>query len=75
MISNDEISDRSALIAVYALCGFANIGSLGIQLGGLGPLAPHRRTDMAEIVLSAMIAGTIACFSTACVAALLTETD
>mmetsp|Transcript_5234 Transcript_5234/g.19184 ORF Transcript_5234/g.19184 Transcript_5234/m.19184 type:complete len:660 (-) Transcript_5234:68-2047(-) len=73
MIANDEISDRSATIAVYALCGFANIGSLGIQLGGLGPLAPHRRTDMAEIVLSAMIAGTVACFSTACVAALLTE--
>jgi CNT family concentrative nucleoside transporter len=63
---------RSMVIATYALCGFANLGSIGIQLGGIGPLAPERRSDLARIGFRAMIAGTLACFMTACVIGLMT---
>lgn len=58
---------RSMVIATYALCGFANFGSIGIQLGGISPLAPERRSDLARIGLRAMIGGTLAAFMTACV--------
>ncbi len=60
-----ELSDRAKLIAVYALCGFANFASIAIQLGGLGPLAPDRRRDLANLALRAMIAGNLAAFMTA----------
>ncbi|KNC80388.1 hypothetical protein SARC_07245 [Sphaeroforma arctica JP610] len=66
-----SISERSELIATYALCGFANVGSMGIMLGGLTPLAPHRSTDFAKVVPWALVSGTIACFTTACVAGFL----
>ena len=56
------------MIATYALCGFANFGSIGVMLGGLGVMAPHRKADMAKVVLRAMIAGNVACFTTACIA-------
>eukprot|EP01134_Creolimax_fragrantissima_P000099 CFRG0099T1 len=69
----DVISERSEVIATYALCGFANIGSMGIQLGGLTPMAPHRASDFARCVTRALLAGTIACFSTACVAGFLMD--
>lgn len=65
------ISDHSMRIAIYALCGFANIGSIGIQIGGLGLLAPNRRADLARMGLKAMIGGNIASFLTACVAGLV----
>ncbi|ELU16284.1 hypothetical protein CAPTEDRAFT_160388 [Capitella teleta] len=65
------LSDRSIAIATYALCGFANIGSIGIQLGGLGAMAPHRKSDLASVAVRAMIAGNVACFMTACIAGLL----
>lgn len=65
------ISIRSEIIATYALCGFANISSIGIQIGGMGPLAPSRRKDMATVAIRALIAGTIACFMTACIAGVL----
>ncbi|XP_048577915.1 solute carrier family 28 member 3-like [Nematostella vectensis] len=61
----------SEIISTYALCGFANLGSIGVQLGGLGPMAPHRVTDMSKIAIRALFAGTIACFMTACVAGVL----
>ncbi|EDO42082.1 predicted protein [Nematostella vectensis] len=64
-------SIRSEIISTYALCGFANLGSIGVQLGGLGPMAPHRVTDMSKIAIRALFAGTIACFMTACVAGVL----
>ncbi|XP_041366880.1 solute carrier family 28 member 3-like [Gigantopelta aegis] len=64
------LSTRSEVIATYALCGFANIGSVGILLGGLSALAPKRKPEMSRIILRAMIAGNIACFMTACVAGL-----
>lgn len=67
------ISDRSVVIATYALCGFSNLASMGVQLGGLGALAPTRKSDMSKIVVRAMIAGNVACFMTACIAGLFYE--
>jgi concentrative nucleoside transporter, CNT family len=62
---------KSVVIASYALCGFANFGSIGIQIGGLAALAPSRRSDIASLGLRAMIAGSLASFQTAAVAAIL----
>ncbi|CAL1538783.1 unnamed protein product [Lymnaea stagnalis] len=62
------ISDRSVVIATYALCGFSNISSMGIQLGALGAMAPNRKGDLSKIVFRAMLAGNVACFLTACIA-------
>ncbi|RMG14589.1 MAG: NupC/NupG family nucleoside CNT transporter [Planctomycetota bacterium] len=62
---------RSVVIATYALCGFANFGSIAIQIGGIGGIAPERRGDLAKLGLRAMIAGTIAAFLTATVAGLM----
>ena len=73
--SLDQISARSEVILIYALCGFSNFGSIGITIGGLTPLAPKRGKDLTELVLSAMIAGNVACFMTACIAALLYDPD
>ncbi|CAB3989736.1 Solute carrier family 28 member 3 [Paramuricea clavata] len=65
------ISERSQIIATYALCGFSNFSSIGIQIGGLGPLAPNRKSDLATLAMRALLAGTLACFMTACVAGIL----
>lgn len=65
------ISLRSEVIATYALCGFANVGSIGIQLGGLTPMAPERKGDLADVAIRALVAGTVACFMTACIAGVL----
>ena len=59
---------RSGAIAAYALCGFANFGSIGIQLGGITPLAPERRGDLARLALKAMLGGAFASWMTATVA-------
>jgi CNT family concentrative nucleoside transporter len=64
-------SPRSTLIAVYALCGFANLGSIGIQLGGIGPLCPGRRPALARLAFRAMVAGNLAACMTAAVIGLL----
>jgi glycosyltransferase involved in cell wall biosynthesis len=64
----DPLSPRSAVIASYALCGFANFASVGIQIGGIGGMAPNRMGDLAEMGLKAMIGGSLATFMTACVA-------
>ncbi len=66
-----QISDRSALIASYALCGFANFGSIGIQLGGIGGMAPERKKDLSKLVTKAMIGGAIASWLTATIAGLI----
>ncbi len=71
LIEANAISERSIVIATYALCGFANIGSIGIQIGGIGGIAPNRRADLARIGVRAMVAGTLACFMTACIAGML----
>ena len=65
------ISERSAIIASYALCGFANFASIGIQLGGIGGLAPDRMGDLAELGLRAMIGGSLAAFMTGTIAGIL----
>ncbi|XP_046373166.2 solute carrier family 28 member 3-like isoform X2 [Haliotis rufescens] len=65
------ISRRSEIIATYALCGFSNLSSIGIQLGGLGPMAPKRVKDLAQIVIRALFGGIVACLMTASIAGLL----
>jgi CNT family concentrative nucleoside transporter len=64
------IDPRSAVIATYALCGFANIPSIAVQIGALGSIAPERRAEIVALAPKAMIAGAMACWSTAAVAAI-----
>ncbi len=71
MAGPTPLSPRAAIIASYALCGFANIASVGIQLGGIGGMAPGRMGDLAELGFRAMIGGSLATFMTACVAGAL----
>ncbi|QDS98674.1 NupC/NupG family nucleoside CNT transporter [Adhaeretor mobilis] len=66
-----QLSGRSVDIMTYALCGFANFSSIGIQLGGIGGIAPERRGDLAKLGFRAMLGGTLAAFMTACVAGIL----
>jgi CNT family concentrative nucleoside transporter len=66
-----DLSPRSVVIATYALCGFANFSSIAIQIGGIGGMAPKRRSDLARLGLRAMIAGTLASFMTAAIAGML----
>ena len=66
-----SLCQRSGFIASYALCGFANLGSVGITIGGLTIMAPKRRTEIARLGIPAMLAGFLACNMTACIAALL----
>jgi CNT family concentrative nucleoside transporter len=65
------LSPRSIVIATYALCGFANFSSIAIQIGGIGGIAPGRRSDLARLGLRAMIGGSLAAFMTATVAGML----
>lgn len=65
------LDPRSFTIATFALCGFANFSSIGIQIGGIGALAPNRRHDLARLGLRAMLAGTLANFMTATIAGFL----
>lgn len=65
------LSERTRVILTYALCGFSNFGAIGIQLGGIGPLAPNRKSDLAQLGLRAMVGGMLACCMTACVAGVM----
>lgn len=67
----DQLDPRSFTIATYALCGFANLSSIAIQIGGIGALAPSRKSDLARLGLKAMAAGTMANFMSACIAGIL----
>jgi CNT family concentrative nucleoside transporter len=67
----DMLDPRSFTIATFALCGFANFSSIGIQIGGIGALAPERRHDLARLGLKAMLAGTFANFISATIAGML----
>ncbi|MDX1381790.1 MAG: nucleoside transporter C-terminal domain-containing protein, partial [Xanthomonadales bacterium] len=69
----DQLSPQALLIATYALCGFANFSSIAIQLGGIGPLAPERRPDIARFGLRAVLGGTLATMMTATIAGVLTQ--
>ncbi len=71
MKSATPLSHRADIIATYALCGFANLGSIGIQLGGIGGMAPSRRHEIASLGIKSMIAGTLASFITANIAGIL----
>jgi CNT family concentrative nucleoside transporter len=66
---------KSLIIVTYALCGFANFASIGIQIGGIGAIAPGQRTTIAKFGITALIGGTVACFMTAAIAGMLVDTD
>ena len=68
---NFTLDPKSILIATYALCGFANFASIGIQIGGIGALAPGQRKTLSEFGIKALIGGTIACFITAAMAGII----
>jgi CNT family concentrative nucleoside transporter len=65
------VSDRTVVMGTYALCGFANFGSIAIQIGGIGGIAPGRRSDIARLGLRAMIGGALASWMTATIAGVL----
>jgi concentrative nucleoside transporter, CNT family len=65
------LQPRSFVIATFALCGFANLSSIAIQIGGIGALAPSRKSDLARLGLKAMMVGTLANFMSACIAGIL----
>jgi len=71
LMQQGALAPRSATIASYALCGFANFGSLAILIGGIGGLAPSRRGEVAELGLRSILSGSLATFMTACVAGVL----
>lgn len=70
-LTKATLDPRSTMIATYALCGFANFGSIAIQIGGIGALVPERRGELAAIGVKAMIGGLLACYCTAAIAAIL----
>ena len=63
-----QLAQRSFTIATFALCGFANLSSIAIQIGGIGELAPNRKSDLARLGLRAVLAGSLANFMSACIA-------
>ena len=65
--TNYVLSEKSSLIMLYALCGFANFGSVAIMIGGIGGIAPARRGDLARLGLLSMVAGTLATMLTGCI--------
>jgi CNT family concentrative nucleoside transporter len=67
----DQLDPHSFTIATYALCGFANFSSIAIQVGGIGALAPSRKSDLARLGMRAVAAGTMANFMSACIAGML----
>jgi CNT family concentrative nucleoside transporter len=71
MIAGGQLSERATVIATYALCGFSNFSSIAIQIGGIGGMAPERKSDLARLGLRAMVAGSLACFQTATIAGIL----
>jgi len=66
-----QLSEKSMIISSYALCGFANFASIGIQIGGIGSLAPERRGDLSQVALKAMIGGALASWLTATIAGIM----
>lgn len=65
------LSQKSIVVATFALCGFANLGSIAIQIGGIGELAPNRRKDLAKLGVKALFCGTLASYLSACIAGIL----
>jgi CNT family concentrative nucleoside transporter len=71
-VGPEVLSDRSRLILTYALCGFANFGSLGIMIGGIAAMVPSRRAEVASLGSKTMISGTLSTLMTAAVVGLMT---
>ena len=71
LIQNNVLSEKSILMATYALCGFANFSSIAIQIGGIGPLIPNRMSELAQLGLRAVMAGTLANMMTATIAGVI----
>lgn len=71
LIGTGALSPRSITISTYALCGFANFGSMAILIGGIGGIAPERKSEAATLGIKSLIAGTLACFTTATIAGIL----
>lgn len=65
------LAPRTVGVVTYALCGFANFGSIAIQIGGIGALVPERRAELAQLGVKSMVGGLLSCYCTACVAGLL----
>ena len=72
-VAGVTLTKHGSLIATYALCGFANFSSIAIQIGGIGGLAPERRSDLARLGLRAVLGGSIATFMTATIAGVLSQ--
>ncbi len=73
LIAGGQLTDaRAQIILTYALCGFANLASIGIQIGGIGVLAPNQRPVLAQLGVKSLIGGTLCCFLGASIAAMLT---
>ena len=66
MSGSDPLEERSFVIAAYAMCGFANFGSVAIMIGGIGGIAPKRRGDLARLGLRSLVGGTLATMLTGC---------
>jgi concentrative nucleoside transporter, CNT family len=66
-----SMDEKSIIIATYALCGFSNFASIGIQIGGIGALAPNQKASLSKLGLRALLGGTIACFFTAAIAGMI----
>ena len=71
MLRQGSMSKRSILMAMYCLCGFANFSSIGIQIGGIGGLAPDRRSDLVRLGPRAMLGGAMGCWMTGCIAGVI----
>jgi CNT family concentrative nucleoside transporter len=69
----DALDPRSFTIATFALCGFANFSSIGIQIGGIGALAPNKRTELARLGIRAMLCGTMANFMSAAIVGVMLQ--
>jgi CNT family concentrative nucleoside transporter len=67
-LGNVLIQKRTIVILTYALCGFSNFASIGIQIGGIGSIAPNQRSTLAKLGLRSLIGGTLACLMTATIA-------
>jgi CNT family concentrative nucleoside transporter len=66
-----SMAPKTLIITSFALCGFANFSSIGIQIGGIGQLAPERRADLAKLGMKALICGTLASYLSATIAGIL----
>ena len=67
----EQLQPKSLIILSYALCGFANFSSIAIQIGGIGGIAPKRKSEIAGLGIRSIIGGSLAAFITACIAAIL----